>query len=69
MYVTPGNGKEGHLDSFWMYKAKTNIKKWWKSHNVFRYELASVATMVLINSKSEVEKFICSFFESDGTDM
>ena len=34
-----------------------------------RYELASVATMVLINSKSDMEKFICSFFESDGTDM
>ena len=39
------------------------------SHDVFRYELASVATMVLINSKSDMEKFICSFFESDGTDM
>ena len=36
---------------------------------MFRYELASVATMVLINSKSDMEKFICSFFESDGTDM
>merc|ERR1712192_352761 len=34
-----------------------------------KYELASVATMVLINSKSEMEKFICSFFDSDGTDM
>jgi hypothetical protein len=34
-----------------------------------KYELASVATMVLINSKSDMEKFICSFFESDGTDM
>jgi hypothetical protein len=34
-----------------------------------KYELANVATMVLINSKSDMEKFICSFFESDGTDM
>merc|ERR1712113_726879 len=29
-----------------------------------KYELASVATMVLINSKSDMEKFICSFFET-----
>ena len=46
----------------------TNYRNY-KSHDMFRYELASVATMVLINSKSDMENFICSFFESDGTDM
>jgi len=34
-----------------------------------KYELASVATMVMMESHTPMENFLMSFFKSDGTDM